>query len=162
MKATKITLIAALAAGSLLMLSPALRADDATNTPPSTPPSGAPPHRGPHGPGMRGPNFDRLAERLNLTDEQKPKVEAIFQGQREKMRDIWQDQNLSREERMTKMRAIREETMAKLKGVLTVDQFKKLQEMRPMRGGPRHRPPGGGPPSDKGGTKAPSATPPQS
>jgi len=166
MKATKMTLIAALAVGSLLALGPALRADDSTNTPPAAPPAGSPPPGDRHGPGMRGPNFDRLAEYLNLTDEQKPKVKAILDGQRDQMRDAWQDQSLSPKDHMTKMKAIREDTMAKLKTVLTVDQFKKFQDMRPMTGGPRHGPPGGpppgGPPPEQGGTNAPAGPPPQS
>jgi Spy/CpxP family protein refolding chaperone len=166
MKATKMTLIAALAAGTLLALSPALRADDSTNTPPAAPPAGGPPPGDRHGPGMRGPNFDRLAEQLNLTDDQKPKVKAILGDQMEQMRDLWQDPSLSREDRMAKMKAIREATDAKLKAVLTVDQFKKFQDMRPMMGGPRHGPPGGpppgSPPPDGGGTNAPAGPPPQS
>ena len=92
MKLTKMTLIAALALGGLLTLSPALRADDATNTPPSAPPAGGPPP-GDRGPGMRGrgPNFDMIAQRLNLTDDQKPKVKAILDDQQEQMRDLWQE-----------------------------------------------------------------------
>jgi periplasmic protein CpxP/Spy len=161
MKATKMTLIAALAVGGLLMLSPALRADDATNTPPSTPPAGGPPP-GDRGPGMRGrgPNIDMIAQRLNLTDDQKPKVKAIFEDQQSKMRDLWQNQDLSREDRMAKMRAIHEDTLTKMKAVLTADQFQKFQEMRPRRGGPRNRPPGGPPPGE-GGTNAPAGAPPQ-
>jgi len=167
MKATKMTLIAALAVGSLLTLSPALRADDATNTPPATPPAGGPPPGGPHGPGMRGrQNFDRLAEQLKLTDDQKPKVKAILDNQREQMRVLWQNQDLSREDRMAKMKAIREDSDAKLKAVLTAEQFEKFQAMGPRMGGPRNGPPGGpppgGPPPGNGGTNAPSAAPPQS
>ena len=160
MKATKMTLIAALAAGSLLTVSPALRADD-TNTPPSTPPAGETPH-GDRGAGMRGrgPNFDALAERLKLTDDQKPKVKEILANEREQMRDLWQNQDLSREDRMAKMKTIRDDTSTKLKGVLTPDQFQKWQDMRPMMGGPRHRP--GGADSNQGGTNAPAGTPPGS
>jgi Spy/CpxP family protein refolding chaperone len=166
MKATKMTLITALAVGSLLTLSPALRADDATNTPPSAPPAGGPPPGGPHGPGMRGrPDFNRIAEQLNLTDDQKPKVKAIFDDQQEQMRGLWQDQDMSREDRMAKMKSIREDTDTKLKAVLTAEQFQKLQEMRPRMGGPRNGPPGGpppgAPPPDEGGTNAPPAAPPQ-
>jgi len=159
MKAAKMTLIAALAVGSLLTLSPALRADDATNAPPTTPPAGGPPPGGMRGPGMKGPNYDRLAEHLNLTDEQKPKVKTILENERGQMRNLWQDQSLSREDRMAKMRTIHEDTLAKLKVVLTADQFQKFQDMRPMMGGPRHGPPGGpspgSPPPDNGGTNAP-------
>jgi Spy/CpxP family protein refolding chaperone len=161
MKATKMTLIAALAVGGLLVLSSALRAGDATNIPPATPPAGGPPP-GDREPGMRGrgPNFDMVAKRLNLTDDQKPKVKAILGDQQEKMRDLWQDQDLSREDRMAKVNSIREETNTKLKAVLTAEQFQKFQEMRPRRGGPRNGPPGGPPPGD-GGTNVPTAPPPQ-
>jgi len=148
------TLIAALAAGSLLTLSPALRADD-TNTPPSMPPAGGPPP-GDRGPGMRGrgPNFDMIAERLKLTDEQKPKVQAILDDQREQMRGLWQDQDLSREDRMAKMKSLREGTDAKLKVVLTADQYDQWQKMETRMRERRNGPPGG-PPPDQGGDNAP-------
>src|SRR5690348_1942743 len=107
MKLTRMTLVTVLALGGLLTLSPALRADDATNTPPA---GGPPP--GDRGPGMRGrgPNFDMIAQRLNLTDDQKPKVKEILDGQRQQMRDLFQNQDLSREDRMAKMKTIREDT----------------------------------------------------
>ena len=162
MKVTKMTLIAALAVGSLLTLSPALRADDATNTPPSTPPAGGPPPGSPPGPSqMRArPNFEMIAQRLNLTDDQKPKVKEIFDGQRQQMRDLFQNQDLSREDRMAKMKSIREDTDAKLKAVLTSDQFEQWQKMESRMRGPRNRPPGGPPPGE-GGTNAPAGAPPQ-
>ena len=161
MKSTKMTLIAALAVGSLLTLSPALRADDSsTNTPPSTPPAGGPSHGDRGAMRGRGQNFDALAERLNLTDDQKPKVRDILQAEREQMRDLWQNQDLSREDRMAKMKTIHDDTSAKLKNVLTPDQFQKWQEMGPMMGGPRHRPRGDG--SNQGETNAPAGTPPGS
>ncbi|HXR48017.1 MAG TPA: hypothetical protein VN784_11320 [Candidatus Limnocylindrales bacterium] len=162
MRATKMTLIAALAVGSLLTLSPALRADDATNSPPATPPAGGPPP-GDRGPGMRGrgPNFDMIAQRLNLTDDQKPKVKEILDGRQEQMRDLFQNnQDMSREDRMAKMKSIREDTDAKLKAVLTADQFEQWQKMEARMRGPRNGPPGGPPPGE-GGTNAPAAPPPQ-
>lgn len=166
MKITKMTLITALALGGLLTLSPAGLADDATNTPPSAPPAGGPPPGGPRGPGMRSrPDFGRIAEQLNLTDDQKPKVKAILDDQQEQMRGLWQDQDMSREDRMAKMKSIREDTDAKLKAVLTADQFQKFQDMRPRMGGPRNGPPGGtppgAPPPGDGGTNTPPAAPPQ-
>ncbi|HKW30571.1 MAG TPA: hypothetical protein VJT54_14640 [Verrucomicrobiae bacterium] len=156
MKLTKMTLITALALGGLLTMSPALRADDATNTPPAAPPAGGPPP-GDRGPGMRGrgPNFDMIAQRLNLTDDQKPKVKEILDGQRQQMRDLFQNQDMSREDRMAKMKTVREDTDAKLKAVLTSDQFEQWQKMESRMRGPRNRPPG------EGGTNAPAAAPPQ-
>jgi Spy/CpxP family protein refolding chaperone len=157
MKSTKMALIAALTVGSVLALSPGLRADDANNTPPA----GGPPPGGPSAPGMRGrgPNLDLIAQRLNLTDDQKPKVKAILDDQRQQMRDLWQNQNLSREDRMSQMKSISEATDAKLKAVLTADQFAQWQQIRPRMGGPRFAPPGGLPPHN-GDTNAPAATPP--
>ena len=149
MKANKTMLIAALAVGSLLVWSPALRADDSTNTPPSTPPAGQPPRGG----------FERMAEQLNLTADQKPKVQSILQAQMQKMLALRQDTSLTVEDRRAKAKAIHENTAAQMKAVLTADQFQKWQDMqsrmRNRRVGP---PPGDNPPP--AGTPPP-ATPPQ-
>jgi Spy/CpxP family protein refolding chaperone len=149
MKANKTMLIAALAVGSLLVWSPALRAGD-TNTPPSTPPAGAPPAVRPPGGG-----FERLAEQLNLTADQKPKVQSIMDTQMQKMRDLQQDTSLTVEDRRAKMKVIREDVVTQMKAVLTPEQFQKWQDMHNRRNGP---PPGGNPPP--AGTPPP-ATPPQ-
>jgi Spy/CpxP family protein refolding chaperone len=154
MKPSKLMLIATLAAGSLLMLSATGFAQDATNSPPAG---------GPPGPGMRGrgPNFDTVAQRLNLTDDQKPKVKAILEEMGQKMRDLrQQSQDMSREDRMAKMKSIREETDAKMKAVLTADQFKQWQEMESRMRGPRNGPPGG-PPPGQGSPNAPATAAPQ-
>ena len=129
MKSTKTLLIAALAAGALLAGSSALRAQDATNTPPA----------GEHGPGMKGrPN---IAKQLDLTDAQKPKVEAIMKGAMEKNRAVHEDTSLTPEEKKAKAKAIREESATQMKAVLTPEQFAKWQEM--SKRGPRMHPPGG-------------------
>jgi Spy/CpxP family protein refolding chaperone len=154
MKSSKLMLIATLALGSLIMLSTTGFAQDATNSPPA---GGTP------GPGMRGrgPNFDTVAQRLNLTDDQKPKVKAIFEEMGQKMRDLrQQSQDMSREDRMAKMKSIREETDAKMKAVLTADQFKQWQEMESRMRGPRNGPPGG-PPPGQGSPNAPAPAAPQ-
>ena len=159
MKATKTMLIAALAAGSLLVWSPALRAGD-TNTPPSTPPAGAPP-AGQRPPGMRGgPTLDQLAQQLNLTDDQKAKVKPILEARDQKMRDLRGDTGLTPEDRRAKMKALRDDMVTQMKAVLTPEQFDKWQKMssagmRDRRNGP---PPGGG---HAGGTNAPAAPPQQ-
>jgi len=151
MKSTKTLFLAALTAGSLLAFGMVANAGNTTNNPPSTPPAGAPP---PGGPGMRGQaGSDRLAELLNLTDDQKPKVKAILEDQRKKMGDLRQDTSLTPEDRKAKMKAIRENTATQMKAVLTADQFQKWQAMQSQM---RNRPPGGG---NAGGT--PPATPPK-
>src|SRR5208283_4941699 len=120
MKITKPLIITAFVAGNLLAWNLALQAQDATNTPPPPPPAGGPPPSGPPGgPGMRGrPNFDMIAQQLNLTDDQKPKFRSIMESQMQKMRDLRQDPNfasLSPEDRRAKVKAIQDETGTQMK-----------------------------------------------
>ncbi len=72
MKSTKTMLIAALAAGAWLAGSSALRAQSATNIPPA--------HE--HRAGVQA--HQNLAKQLDLTEDQKPKVEAIMKGAADK------------------------------------------------------------------------------
>src|SRR5512140_2368363 len=72
----------------------------------------------------------RLSEELSLTDDQKAKVQKIYEDQQKEMADM---QGATREERMAKMQATNE----KIKGVLNDDQKKKFDEMQQrMRRGP--------------------------
>ncbi|MGA3284920.1 MAG: hypothetical protein ABSD57_10745 [Verrucomicrobiota bacterium] len=163
MKVTKPLIIAALVAGNLLAWDLALQAQGATNTPPPAPPAGGPPPSGPPGgPGMRGrPNFDMIAQQLNLTDDQKPKFRSIMESRMQKMHDLRQDPDfasLSPEDRGAKMKAIQDETEAQMKALLTPEQFDKWQKM-PQMGmrGRRMGPPPGGP--SAGSTNAPAPPP---
>jgi len=153
MKANKTMLIAALAVGSLLVWSPALRAGD-TNTPPSTPPAGAPPAGRPPGGG-----FERMAEQLKLTADQKPKVQSIMDTQRQKMLDLRNDTSLSPEDKQAKRKIVAEEMAQQMKAVLTPEQFDKWEKTSPM-GSRRVRsnnPPAGN--ETTGSTNAPAAPP---
>ena len=149
-------LIAALAVGSLLVWSPALRAGD-TNTPPSTPPAGAPP-AGQRPPGMKG---GPMLDQLNLTADQKPKVQSIYAAQRQKMRDLRQDTSLTPEDRSARMKALHDDMATQMKAVLTPEQFDKWQKTSLM--GSRRLHPGGPPPGNEkaGSTNAPVAPPKQ-
>jgi Spy/CpxP family protein refolding chaperone len=163
MKVSKSLFITAFAAGSLLAGNLALQAQDATNTPPTTPPAGGPPPgHPPGGPGMRGrPNFDMIAQQLNLTDDQKPKFRSIIETRMQKMRDLRQDPGfatMSPEDRRAKVKAIQDEMETQMKTLLTPEQFEKWQKM-PMAGMRERRmfpPPGGG---NAGSTNAPAAAP---
>jgi Spy/CpxP family protein refolding chaperone len=152
MKANKTMLIAVLAVGSLLVWSPALRAGD-TNTPPSTPPAGQPPHAG----------FERMAELLNLTADQKTKVQSIENTRRQKMLDLSKDASLSDEARRAKRKAIAEELSQEMKAVLTPEQFEKWQKTSPMGMGPHRVHPNMPPPGNEKAvtTNAPAAPPKQ-
>lgn len=163
MKITKTLMVTALVAGNLLAWNLALDAQDASNTPPPAPPAGGPPPGGPPGePGMRGrPNFDMIVQRLNLTDDQKPKFRSIMESRMQKMRDLRQDPgfaDLSPEDRGAKMKAIQDDTEAQMKALLTLDQFDKWQKMpQPGMRGRRMGPPPGAP--NAGGTNAPVPPP---
>ncbi|MGA2788658.1 MAG: hypothetical protein ABSF60_14140 [Verrucomicrobiota bacterium] len=145
MKANKTMLIAALAVGSLLAWSPALRAGD-TNKPAATPPASQPPHGG----------FERMAEQLNLTADQKPKVQAIMDTQRQKMLDLRNDTSLTQKDRQAKRKIVAEEMAQQMKAVLTPEQFDKWQKTSPMGPGMLHHGSPAG--NDKAGsTNAPAA-----
>ena len=148
MKSTKNLLVAALAVSALIACSSALRAQDNAKTPPA----GGPP-AGEHGPGMKGGRPD-IAKALDLTDEQKPKVEAIMKGASEKRKALREDTAMTPDDKKAKGKALQEETSAQMKAVLTPEQFAKWEKMaQGMRG---NRPPGGAPGAG-GDHKAPPA-----
>ena len=69
--------------------------------------------------------MQETARELNLTDEQKEKLQTIIREQMEKLRDLRQDNSLSPEEKREKFKAAREEIIAEVKKVLTPEQFEK-------------------------------------
>ena len=79
--------------------------------------------------------FDALSERLNLTADQKTKVQEIFSDTREQLRAV-------RQETEPRMAEIRRQADGRLQTVLTPDQwqqFQKLRDERPRRGSGGHR-----------------------
>lgn len=85
------------------------------------------------GPGNR---FEELSERLNLTAEQKTKVQEIFSDTREQLRAV-------RHESEPKLEEIRRQADGRLQTVLTLEQWQQFQRIkderqrRGVRGGPR-------------------------
>lgn len=125
MKLPNLTLLAALAVGGMLMALPASAQNAPTNMPAANPAMGVHPRP------MRGPNIDRLAQVLNLTDAEKTKVKSVLGGESNQIHDVITNNSLSREEKMDKIQAIREGTTAQMKAILTPDQFQKFQRMMP-------------------------------
>ena len=80
--------------------------------------------RGGGGPGNR---FDNLAERLNLTADQKTKVQEIFSDTREQLRAV-------RQETEPRMAEIRRQADGRLQTVLTPEQWQQFQKLRDERG----------------------------
>jgi Spy/CpxP family protein refolding chaperone len=76
--------------------------------------------------------MERMTTTLTLTDEQKPKVKAVLEGQQKKMQEVRSESD--QDTRRTKMQDLRKETETKMKAILTDEQFKKYQEMSQRRG----------------------------
>src|SRR5829696_2232725 len=75
------------------------------------------------GPGNR---MEEMAERLQLTAEQKTKVQEIFSDTREQLR-------AARQEMEPRMAEIRHQADGRLQTVLTPEQWEKFQRMRDER-----------------------------
>jgi protein CpxP len=143
--------MASLALGSLMVLSPASRAQD---NPPSTnqPPGAAAPG------GRRGNPLDAMKQQLNLTDDQVEKLKPILKEQQEKMKALRADTTLSREDMMAKRKELQAGLSAKVKDILTPDQFTKWQTMVQNRGRRGQKgAPGAGQPGQGGATPPPAA-----
>jgi len=119
MKMHKFRLLAAVAAGALIALTPNLRAEDK----PEKPAAPERPEGGPR-PGPRGDMLKEMAEKLSLTADQKTKLQEAFKAQREKMKDA------TPEERREKMKENRKTMDAKIKEILTPEQFAKWEKIR--------------------------------
>jgi len=76
--------------------------------------------------GMRD-RFQTTVESLNLTDDQKPKVDSIFADAKTQRKAIFSDTTLTDDQKKTKMKQLHQSTMTKLNGVLTPDQQTELK-----------------------------------
>lgn len=76
--------------------------------------------------------FEQMADKLQLTADQKTKVQQIFTDTREQLRAV-------RRESEPKVNEIRSQADGRLQAVLTPEQWQQFQslreEMRPRRGG---------------------------
>jgi Spy/CpxP family protein refolding chaperone len=77
------------------------------------------------GPGWHGHgnHLDQIAETLNLTPDQKAKVQPIIDQAKPQMKAIHQ-------EAMQKAKAVMESTMAQIRPLLTADQQQKFDDMK--------------------------------
>jgi len=76
-----------------------------------------------HGHGPHGNPLDRMTETLNLTPEQKTKVQPILDQAKPQMAAIHQDA-------MQKSKAVMDSTMSQIRPLLTPDQQKKLDAVQ--------------------------------
>jgi protein CpxP len=80
-----------------------------------------------------GRRMEHLSQALNLTEEQKAKIQPLLEEQARQMRALGENSALSREERRTKARELHQGTRGKIRSLLTADQQKKRDET-PERG----------------------------
>jgi len=111
----------------------------------------------------RGGQMGRLreaVESVGLTDEQKPKVEAILKDVEDKTQQARQESQGDRQAMQEKTRAIATDAMAQLAQVLTPEQQEKLREtMRAARGGGQGGQRGDGPATRPADGNSPSTQP---
>jgi len=86
--------------------------------------------------GKRGPNIERIAEKLELSEAQTVSFTAIMEAQREQRQSL-KDQELTREEKKEQMQAIKADTAESLQSILSEEQLAKIQDM--MERGKKHR-----------------------
>jgi Spy/CpxP family protein refolding chaperone len=75
-----------------------------------------------------------LVKELELTDEQKPKVQKLLDEEYVVVTKIREDQSLSLVERADKIKAAQNDTYGKLKPILTEKQAEKLDSLRAKTG----------------------------
>lgn len=93
---------------------------------------------------MRGMRGGPMA-RLNLTEDQRAKLQPIMQQQREQVQAIRSDSSLSQQQKQEKIRALRQSTMSQMQGILTPEQQQQMQQWQQNRRGRHGRGPGAGP-----------------
>src|SRR5882757_3072192 len=120
-----IKLSLAIAALSLGLAAPITRAEDA----PPSPPTGEHPARpeGEHK-GSRGDRLKALAEKLNLTAEQKEKIKPIIADEGQALKALRDDTSIERDAKRTKMHEIMQAHNAQIRPLLTPEQQAKLDE----------------------------------
>ena len=76
---------------------------------------------------------NRLAKKLNLTDEQKSQIVPILTDHQQQMKTIREDSSLSQQDRRAKMHSAWEDSDTKIKAVLNDQQKQKYEEMQQAR-----------------------------
>ncbi len=110
-----------------------------TNDQSTTPPPANAPGQQRWGGKHRGQSgIERMAQELNLTDQQKTQIQNIFQTQRQQAQSIRQDTSLTPEQRQSKLKQLRDSTHQQIQGVLTPEQQQKFQQLRSEHQGMRH------------------------
>ena len=71
-----------------------------------------------------------IAQQLDLTPQQKIKILPILSDEAPKVEAIKNDNSLSKVQKIQKIRAIHQQTDPQMKGILSQEQYQKLQAIR--------------------------------
>jgi protein CpxP len=77
--------------------------------------------------------LQNIVAKLNVTPEQKAKLDPILDEDAKAVRALRTDTTLSADDRQKKTAAIRAQTDTKIKPILTADQWTKLEQLREER-----------------------------
>jgi Spy/CpxP family protein refolding chaperone len=83
--------------------------------------------------GANGDRLQRMAQELNLTEDQKSQIKAILEEERPKMQALRDENKANRRETMEKAREIQRATNERIKPILTPEQQTKLDQIREDR-----------------------------
>jgi len=72
--------------------------------------------------------------RLNLTDDQRAKIQPILQSSQQQAQAVRGDTTLTQEQKQAKLREIHQGAMSQVKSLLTPEQQQQMQEWRHHRG----------------------------
>ena len=72
----------------------------------------------------------KLAQSLNLSDDQKVKVDPILEKAKSDAKAIKADESLSKKQKHEQLESLRQTTNQQLQAVLTPEQFQKFQQIR--------------------------------
>jgi Spy/CpxP family protein refolding chaperone len=75
-------------------------------------------------------HLQRLSSELNLTDDQKQKIQPILQSEFQQLKTVHNDSSLSTDQKQAKMTGIRDSANSQIAPILTPDQQKKLAAMK--------------------------------
>ena len=78
----------------------------------------------------KGDRLERMAEQLNLTADQKARIQPIMENSRASTKAIRDDAALTKEQKYEKMRAIRKDVKQQMRAILTDAQREQMKAMR--------------------------------
>ena len=89
---------------------------------------------GGHNGGHAGGRLAKLAQHLDLTNDQKAQLKPILKHEAEQVRDIRQNSSLSPEAQRDQIKEVRKDTRPQILAILTPEQREKLKDLRRHHG----------------------------